>query len=51
MYACATGASWCSTTPSMLVGCDFFLAHRILVLSKQHKLVFTYNGGPIFSAR
>jgi hypothetical protein len=36
--------------PSMLVGCDFFLAHRILVLSKQHKLVFTYNGGPIFSA-
>jgi predicted aspartyl protease len=36
--------------PSMIVGCDFFLAHRILVLSQQHKLVFTYNGGPIFSA-
>lgn len=35
--------------PGMIVGCDFFLAHRILILSKQHKLVFTYNGGPIFS--
>jgi hypothetical protein len=37
--------------PTMLIGCDFFLAHRILVLSKQRKLVFTYNGGPIFQAQ
>jgi predicted aspartyl protease len=34
--------------PTMLIGCDFFLAHRIVVLNKAHKLVFTYNGGPIF---
>jgi predicted aspartyl protease len=35
-------------TPSMLVGCDFFLSHRILVLAKEHTMVFTYNGGPVF---
>src|SRR5580700_6771176 len=34
--------------PSMLVGCDFFLSHRILVLAKEHTLLFTYNGGPVF---
>jgi hypothetical protein len=32
----------------MLVGCDFFLSHRILVLAKEHTLLFTYNGGPVF---
>jgi hypothetical protein len=35
-------------SPSMLVGCDFFLSHRILVLAKEHTLLFTYNGGPVF---
>ena len=34
--------------PSMLIGCDFFLSHHILVLFNEHKLLFTYNGGPIF---
>jgi predicted aspartyl protease len=34
--------------PNMLIGCDFFLTHRILVLFKERKLLFTYNGGPIF---
>jgi hypothetical protein len=34
--------------PEMLVGADFFRTHRILVLFAEHKLVFTYNGGPIF---
>lgn len=34
--------------PNMLIGCDFFLTHRILVLFKARKLLFTYNGGPIF---
>ena len=34
--------------PEMLLGTDFFRAHRILVLFKERKLVFTYNGGPIF---
>jgi len=35
-------------TPDMLVGCDFFLSHRILVLAKERMLLFTYNGGPVF---
>jgi predicted aspartyl protease len=35
--------------PDVLIGCDFFLSHRMLVLSREHKLVFTYNGGPIFA--
>jgi tetratricopeptide (TPR) repeat protein/predicted aspartyl protease len=32
----------------MLLGMDFFLSHRILVSSSQHRLYFTYNGGPVF---
>ncbi len=32
----------------MLIGADFFLSHRIYVASSQHKLYFTYNGGPVF---
>jgi predicted aspartyl protease len=34
--------------PSMIIGCDFFLAHRILVLFSEHKLLFSFNHGPIF---
>jgi clan AA aspartic protease (TIGR02281 family) len=34
--------------PNMLIGCDFFLSHRILVLFNARKLLFTYNGGPVF---
>ena len=33
----------------MLVGADFFLSHRIYVAMSQHKLYFTYNGGPVFN--
>jgi tetratricopeptide (TPR) repeat protein len=33
----------------MIVGCDFFLAHRVYVANSQHKLYFTYNGGPVFN--
>ncbi len=33
----------------MLIGTDFFLSHRIYVASKQSKLFFTYNGGPVFN--
>jgi aspartyl protease len=33
---------------SMIIGCDFFLSHRILVSAKEHKMFFTYNGGPVF---
>jgi predicted aspartyl protease len=37
--------------PTAIIGCDFFLAHHMLVRSKERELVFTYNGGPIFQAR
>jgi tetratricopeptide (TPR) repeat protein len=33
----------------MLVGMDFFLSHRIYVANSQHRLYFTYNGGPVFN--
>ncbi len=33
----------------MLIGADFFLSHRILVSNSQHKMYFTYNGGPVFN--
>jgi tetratricopeptide (TPR) repeat protein len=33
----------------MLIGADFFLSHRIYVSKSQHKLYFTYNGGPVFN--
>ena len=32
----------------MLIGADFFLSHRVYVSTVQHKLYFTYNGGPVF---
>lgn len=35
----------------MLIGPDFFLSHRIYVANSQHKLYFTYNGGPVFDLR
>jgi predicted aspartyl protease len=35
----------------MLLGADFFLAHRVLVSNRQHRVYFTYNGGPIFQTR
>jgi predicted aspartyl protease/Flp pilus assembly protein TadD len=33
----------------MLIGADFFLSHRVYLASSQHKLYFTYNGGPVFN--
>ena len=33
----------------MVLGADFFLSHRVYVASSQHKLYFTYNGGPVFN--
>jgi tetratricopeptide (TPR) repeat protein len=32
----------------MMLGTDFFLSHRIMISNTQHKLYFTYNGGPVF---
>ncbi|HUI62842.1 MAG TPA: retroviral-like aspartic protease family protein [Steroidobacteraceae bacterium] len=36
--------------PGMLLGCDFFLSHRLMILPDERKVVFTYNGGPVFQA-
>ena len=33
----------------MLVGIDFFLSHHIYVSARQHRMYFTYNGGPVFA--
>jgi hypothetical protein len=33
----------------MVIGADFFLSHRVYVASSQHRLYFTYNGGPVFN--
>ncbi len=33
----------------MLLGADFFLSHRVYVANGQHRLYFTYNGGPVFN--
>jgi tetratricopeptide (TPR) repeat protein len=38
-----------TTDVDMLVGADFFLSHHVLVATSQHKLYFTYNGGPVFN--
>jgi tetratricopeptide (TPR) repeat protein len=38
-------------TSDMLIGADFFLSHRIYVASSQHRLYFTYNGGPVFNLK
>jgi tetratricopeptide (TPR) repeat protein/predicted aspartyl protease len=35
----------------MLLGADFFLSHRVFVASKQNRIFFTYNGGPVFDLR
>jgi tetratricopeptide (TPR) repeat protein/predicted aspartyl protease len=32
----------------MLIGADFFLSHRVYVSNAQHRMYFTYNGGPVF---
>lgn len=34
--------------PSMLLGTDFLLAHRVLISHSQQKVYFTYAGGPVF---
>jgi predicted aspartyl protease len=35
----------------MLIGADFFQSHRVYVANSQHKLYFTYNGGPVFDLK
>lgn len=33
----------------MYLGADFFLSHHIYLANRQHRLYFTYNGGPVFA--
>lgn len=33
----------------MLLGADFFLSHHVYIANSQHKIYFTYNGGPVFN--
>ena len=37
------------TIADMMIGADFFLSHRVYVATGEHKLYFTYNGGPVFN--
>lgn len=32
----------------MLIGADFFLTHRVYVANEAAKMLFTYEGGPVF---
>jgi len=34
--------------PDLIIGADFFMAHRIYVARSQGKINFTYKGGPMF---
>jgi hypothetical protein len=34
--------------PDMLLGMDFLRAHRVLIDNTTRKMVFTYEGGPVF---
>jgi predicted aspartyl protease len=38
-----------SGMPDMLLGVDFLRSHRVLISHSQHKMYFTYAGGPVFS--
>jgi predicted aspartyl protease len=35
-------------SPDLIIGADFFLAHRIYVARSQGRIYFTHNGGQIF---
>ncbi len=37
------------TEPMMLIGDDFLRAHRVLVANREHAIVFSYVGGPVFA--
>jgi hypothetical protein len=37
--------------PGMLIGADFLRAHRVFVANREHVMVFSYSGGPVFSVR
>jgi tetratricopeptide (TPR) repeat protein len=33
----------------MLIGADFLLSHRVYIANSEHKLFFSYLGGPVFN--
>jgi tetratricopeptide (TPR) repeat protein/predicted aspartyl protease len=33
----------------MLIGADFFIAHRVYVANSSHRIFLTYEGGPVFN--
>lgn len=35
----------------MLIGADFFIAHRVYVSNRQRRLFLTYEGGPVFNLK
>jgi predicted aspartyl protease len=35
--------------PMMLIGDDFLRAHRVMVANREHVILFSYNGGPVFT--
>lgn len=44
----AIGESYATADFDVLIGADFFLAHRVYVANSQHMIYFTYAGGPVF---
>lgn len=38
-------------SPDLIIGADFFMAHRIYVARSQGRIYFTYKGGQIFQVR
>lgn len=35
----------------MLIGADFFIAHRVYVDNRTHRMFLTYEGGPVFNLK
>ncbi len=38
------------STPYLFIGADFFHAHRVFIDNKDHLILFSYEGGPVFRA-
>jgi hypothetical protein len=36
------------SSPSMLIGADFFRSHRLYFDTQDHLILFSYAGGPVF---
>ena len=37
-----------ASTPYLLIGADFLHAHRVFIDNKDHLILFSYEGGPVF---